>query len=243
MIVTDCYWEKDNLGDSTVEILLDRNDSIYDNMFNDIINKYEYVVVKVPMNIIEFNKLLGQKGFFLVEVQINVSSRVKDFKWERVDLNLDDIDFEVLSSLDSLIDIQNQITVDMFSTDRISLDRLYGPQIGMKRYVNWINSEYQAKKSQIAIVNYKHENVGFMMFRIEGGVFRLLLNGLYKKWQGRHLGIITPASPLLYLRNKTDEVEIVKTSISSNNIPVVKLYNRLGYIWENQTYVFVKHNR
>ena len=241
MDVTDCIWEKDNIGKKTVEITINKGDNINSINFEKYLKLYEYTVVKVPMCMVELNVMLGNLGFSLIEVQMNVSSKIKGYDWNRINLDIKDIRFDVLSDSEDIKKVLNQITDDMFSTDRITLDRNFGPKIGHNRYVNWIKNDFENHRSKVAVVNYRNEEVGFMMYRIKENIFHLLLNGLYKKWQGRHLGIITPASPLIYSLVKP-EIKEVKTSISSNNIPVVKLYNRLGYILDDQNYVFVKHN-
>jgi hypothetical protein len=69
----------------------------------------------------------------------------------------------------------------------------------------------------------------------------VLLNGLYKPYQRKGLGLLTPASPLMYIQRNNLHYEEVSTNISSNNVPVVKLYNRLGFTLDYQTYVFIKH--
>ena len=54
--------------------------------------------------------------------------------------------------------------------------------------------------------------------------------------------IITPSSPFLYRDFSEEPFEVVSTSISSNNVRVVKLYNKLNFELDNQNYVFVKHH-
>lgn len=241
MIITDCFWEKENIGKRTVEVAVEREDELDMSLLKDLIQQYEYVVVKVPMCMPDFNIALCKLGFSIIEVQMNVSAVVKGYDWSRIYIDYDEVSFEDIKMKPELKLILEQITDDMFSTDRIVLDPVFGPAKGWNRYKNWIVNEFTAGKSKVSRVSYKNENVGFMMYRIEDAEFKLLLNGLFKKWQGKHIGIITPASPLLYAKGNK-EIELVKTSISSNNIPAVKLYNRMGYMIDNQSYVFVKHN-
>ena len=80
-----------------------------------------------------------------------------------------------------------------------------------------------------------------MLIRMEGDTIELLLNGLYKPYQGKGLGLITPASPMMFVKKNSLQIAKEITNISSNNIPVVKLYNRLQFQLLSQTYVFVKH--
>lgn len=82
-----------------------------------------------------------------------------------------------------------------------------------------------------------------MLIKIENDTIDLLLNGLYKEYQGKGLGLLTPASPMMYVKMKDLQIARELTSISSNNIPVVKLYNKLHFDLFQQTYVFVKHQQ
>lgn len=238
MKVIDCRWEIDNIGKRTVEITIDKDDAVSHAFLQEIYSQYEYVVVKVPMMKTEYNHLLASLGFVLMECQMNVSMEVSKFDYSKVD--------EISSVLDykdeamSLESVLSSMSSEMFSTDRITLDREFGPAIGMRRYQNWMRTEVERGSSLYSVI-YQGQKVGFMLFKISDGVFRLLLNGLYKEWQGRHLGIITPSSPLIYAKRFDASIYKVTTSISSNNIPAVKLYNRLGFTLDSQTYVFSKH--
>ncbi len=64
---------------------------------------------------------------------------------------------------------------------------------------------------------------------------------LYLPYQRRGLGIVTAAAPLLYGMNYPSTIRCEETSISSNNMPVVRLYNYLDFRIDGLWYVFVKH--
>ena len=242
MKLTKCEWEIQNLNCNVVEVQIDNNDCFNQTVIEKLINYYEYTVVKVPMNMFEFNFRLSQMGFTLVENQLNISKKIKDFNFNLIQDIKDKLSFKNVEVESDLDDVVGSITEGMFSTDRIAIDRHFGPEKSMIRYRNWILSDYHSKASNITKVFYCSEEVGFMMFKIQKGEFKLLLNGLYKKWQGKHLGIITPSSPFLYRDFSEEPFEVVSTSISSNNVRVVKLYNKLNFELDNQNYVFVKHH-
>lgn len=242
MKIVDCPWEIENIGRKTIEITVENEDvepnakglmSLYD--------RYEYAVIKVPMRKIGFNRMLAELGFTCMEVQMNVSVSPQHFNYNVISNIANDILMIPESSKEGTEKVIAHMAPQMFSSDRITLDSEFGPNIGLKRYQNWLFSELSHGTSSLVHVVYKGTVVGFMLYRITDSVFQLLLNGLYLEWQGKHLGIITPSSPLLFLKQMGLEVERVKTSISSNNIPVVKLYNRLGFTLDSQTYVFTKH--
>ena len=59
MVVTDCIWEKDNIGKNTVEITINKGDNINSINFEKYLKLYEYTVVKVPMCMVELNVMLA----------------------------------------------------------------------------------------------------------------------------------------------------------------------------------------
>ena len=241
MNIVDCPWELNNIGKQTVEVNVLPEDSFDKTKISEIEREYEYIVFKVPMNKIPFNKGLSEMGYCMMEVQMNISKEVEKFDYNNP--LYDNVYFTRVKSDNDILNIKESLTIDMFSTDRVSLDPCFGASYGRKRYLNWLLSEIEHGNSLVVNVHYGKETIGFMMYRKAGLFFYLLLNGLYKKWQGKHMGIITPSSPFLLIRQENMCVDKVFTSISSNNIPVVKLYNRLNFIIESETYVFVKHTK
>ena len=241
MTIVDCFWELNNLGKKTVEITIGTETDFDPQMFSDIIKDYEYAVVKVPMNMPIFNLGLSRMGFVCIETQMNVATEKKDFDFSRVAHLYNDTSYEVVKDNDNLYSVISQIQPGMFSTDRITIDPLFGENVGCQRYINWIKTEFLHKKSQLVKVIHQDEHVGFMLLRFTRDSVDLLLNGLYKFYQGKGMGLLTPASPMMYVKKNNIQIKKETTSISSNNIPVVKLYNKLNFQIINQTYVFVKH--
>lgn len=241
MKIVDCYWEQKSIGRKTVEISIEERDYYDSALIERWAQGYEYVVVKVPMNMPTFNIGLSVMGFACIETQMTVGICMSDFEFSKVAHLYDDVRYEVVENQKDFQTIVSKIEPGMFSTDRISIDPEFGETIGCQRYINWLTTEYNGKKSQLIKVIYKNEHIGFMLVRIGNDTIDLLLNGLYKEHQGKGLGLLTPASPMICV--KKDSLPVIKetTSISSNNIPVVKLYNRLQFQLLSQTYVFIKH--
>lgn len=241
MKIVHCEWEIVNLDKKTIEITIESKDKFDVNSLTDLYSGFEYVVIKVPMMMIDFNDGLSSLGFTLMENQMNVSKEIVSFDYSVIKSIYSDVDFKKENSVEVLDSVLKRLTSKMFLTDRITLDKHFGPFVGMKRYQNWIKTEVIHRTSELNVISYKGIDVGFMLFKIENGVFKLLLNGLYEEWQGKHLGVITPASPLIYAQRYNHYINKIVTNISSNNIPCVKLYNRLGFTLDSQTYVFIKH--
>lgn len=241
MKITDCHWELKNIGKRTIEVSIDRSDLFDKSVIGEAINGCEYAVVKIPMDMIAFNIGLASMGFICIETQLNVSCKYKDFDFEKHAPLYSKVSFREIDTRDGMDSILSNISPGMFSTDRIALDPVFGVDASHKRYTTWLKHEYESGRSKLISVYYEEMHVGFMLLRIEEKKIGLLLNGLYKPYQGKGLGLLTPASPMFYAKWAGIDVDQENTSISSNNIPVVKLYNRLHFQVDSQTYVFVKH--
>ena len=243
MIITDCFWEHENLGGNTIEIVVDQSEQINPSTIQDIVNHHSYVVVKVPMNRPDINFILSDLGFTCIEVQHHLEKELRSFDFTNIAHLTKDIIFEEVSDQRSLESTLLHITPGMFSTDRVSLDPKYGLEFGCRRYKNWIRATYLSEDTKLILIRYKGEEIGFMLLKICNHNLHNVLNGLYKPFQGRGLGLMMTASPAYYADSLHLPVSKITTAISSNNIPVVKLYNRLQFTLAHQQYVFVKHGK
>lgn len=241
MKVIDCFWEEKNLGKKTIEISIEETDVYNRESFEQLVKCYEYVVVKVPMRMPLFNIGLADMGFVCIESQMNVGMAFKDFDFSKVANLYDDTTYEIVNDMVDFQSVISRIQPGMYSTDRISIDPKLGETMGCQRYINWLTTEYNSKRSQLIKVIFKNEHIGFMLVKIENDTISLLLNGLYKPYQKKGLGVLTPASPMMFVKKHSLPIQKEVTSISSNNIPVVKLYNRLQFQLLYQTYVYIKH--
>ena len=241
MEVIDCKWEIENLKKRTVEIVVDRDDIFSRDKIVEAIRGYEYMVVKVPTGMFPFNVGLQEMGFNLIETQISVCTKFKDFNFQKVQDLYEHTRYEVVSNEVDFQSVVSMFSPGMFSTDRIVLDPAFGEEMGYQRYVNWMTTEYKSGRSKLIRWIYDDKHVGFMLIRIDNKEIKKLLGGLYKPFQGKGLGMLTPAAPLIYAHKEHMDISYARTCISSNNVPVVKLYSRLGIEFTNMSYVFVKH--
>lgn len=244
MKVIDCYWEFNNLGKKTAEIQIDKGDEFDGNVVKQVNQTYQYVVVKVPMNMPTMNFSLTAMGFTLIETQINISKRYKDFNFDDrlVRTVYNHVNTKSIESKGELDEIIAQITPDMFSTDRIYLDPNFTREMSSKRYINWLRSDYEQGKAYIVKTYYDDINVGFGFDHIEDGVKHGVLGGIYEKYQDMGLGIMTAALPFIMAKKRNSPLTVFKTAVSSNNPSVWQFYNYLGFKIDKMTYVFVKHN-
>jgi len=264
----DVFWEKRNLGVNTLEIEFDDNEEIDYFTLELKLKKYDYVVAKVPVGNIKICHLLEQNGFKFMESQIFIKKKLRDYSKENDYFNKfsEKISIKQIIDKSSLEKLLSLIDEDMFNTDRISLDQHFGKKKAMLRYKNWIRDEFNDNRSELYELVYQDDKVGFFLIKdnqkdemdgLLGGIYTKfkgwgmgdnqkdemdgLLGGIYTKFKGWGMGlsIIQKQIEIAIERNK----KYWKGKISSNNIPVIKLYNLYGFEIYDIKYVFRKINR
>lgn len=243
MKVTDCYWEKANLGSKTAEIEIEQNDVFDSNTIIDIEQQYEYVVIKVPMKMAGYNFGLTKLGYTMTEVQCRLSKEYRDFDFEDrlIQRIMPHISFSKIEDKESFDALVKRITPGMFSTDRISLDPYYGLETAAQRYKNWMTSAFSGGTAQFLSLKYDNNEVGFSMYKQDRDLVEMILGGIFEEYQSRGIGIMTPTRHLLYAKQTGEPLKKVSTAISSNNSPVWKIYNHFNFKIDNLFYVYIKH--
>lgn len=243
MVFVDCYWELENIGKRTCEISYEEGETFDEVDFLNKTQGFEYIVVKVPMSQLSINLGLAKLGFVMMETQINISKNYQQFNFEDrlIRILYPHVEEQIVTSDSDFNRILSKITPNMFSTDRIYLDTYFNNDISRKRYTNWMKTEYQNKTSVFKKIIYKGEDVGFGMLREENGIIHGLLGGVYELKQSEGIGILTACSGFLTAHKNNTPFKKVVTAISSNNIPMLQIYNYLQFKIDRMTYVFVKH--
>lgn len=244
MKVVNCTWELENLGKRVLEIDVDRTDEISRDIFERLCSDYQYIVVKVPVKMIEVNSLLTSMGFVMVETQFSISKSYKSFNFDDrlIKVLYPHVRKEEISSFHELESLLYRISDDMFSTDRVYLDYNFPPGSSSHRYKNWIKTEYKNKTSVISNIMYDDSCVGFCMDRFKDDTYLGLLGGIFKEYQSEGLALCTGGIHFMDSHKRDKPFKKIKTAISSNNMPVLEVYNYLGFKIDNLSYVFIKHN-
>ena len=240
----DAVWELENIGSRVLEIVVDTEDVFQESDFNNISPDYDYIVVKVPTNKTDFNWFLGENGYTMIESQLKMSINIRDIDYDNCYVRriMPFVRFDKVESENCLKEILDRISPTMFITDRISLDPYYGPEVGCKRYQTYIRNSFLNKRLELFSIGFKEQVVGFTMLNINDDVCLGELGGIFSDVSIPGLGCLTVLAPLLYYSRISKNVNaIFSANISSNNIPVIKVYNYLNFHIENMKYVFVKH--
>lgn len=243
MKIVDCFWEVMNIGDKTVEVVIEKDDVYLGETFAKLERDYSYVVVKVPMKMTDYNFGLSESGYVMSEIQCKLSKKYSDFNFNDrlIRMVYDDVDFKEINDEALFNEVIGNITPNMFSTDRITLDPHYGPEIGCQRYKNWLRTAFENNRARFIATYYKGQLAGFSMYKRDGEVVEGILGGNFPSFQSSVLGIVTPTRHFLHAHKNNEPFKKYHTTISSNNVPVWQLYNYLNYKIDQLYYVFVKH--
>lgn len=244
MKIVEAIWEKDNIGSDVIEFTIEKSDVLSDDEILSFPNTYDYKVVKVPVNMTHINWVLGNNGYTMIETQIKLSKKISDFNFEDrfIKRLLPFVSYRKVSSIDHLNMILQRISPQMFITDRIALDPYYGSEVGCNRYKNYISTSFNKRTAEIIGVFFKDQLVGFEMYTINERICHGILGGIFDDVRIPGIGFLVACSPLLFTSKENNTNKFV-ADISTNNIPVVELYEYLHFHIDEMTYVFVKHNK
>lgn len=242
MIVTDCYWEKDVLGCQVAEVSINLTDRLTCTDLSPL-HDYNYIVVKVPMQMVESNIVLSNMGYAMVEVQCKLSKVYNSFDFDDklIRVLYPDVSFSEISEDVEFYSLLDSITPGMFTTDRISLDPSFGREKGCLRYKHWMEDSFKNNTASFMSIKYNDKPIGFSMYKSENGVIEGILGGIFEKFQSEGLGLLTPTRHFLDAHKKGTPFKKYKTSISSNNVAVWRFYNHFNFKIDQLFYVFVKH--
>jgi hypothetical protein len=241
MKTVNCYWELENLGLPTVEVSYDLNEPFDKEELLRQIDGYKYAVAKVTCGNVDCLLGLQEQGFQLIETQLNFTKKYDDFDFEDkiVKLATRNIEFRPVKTEEDLNVVLENMTLGMFTTDRVYLDPKLGPALGLRRYQNWMRTEFH-KGTTFFTFWHGNDIVGFEMIDDRQECINGLLGGVYEKYQ-RGYGMLTACAVPMYAKVNNKPFKLWRGPVSSNNMPVIQLFNHLNFKLEKMTYVLVKH--
>lgn len=243
MTITEATWERRNFGMDAYEITLDKKDCENEAEILAQIRarnfKNAYVCVKMPVGNLKALHALEDEGFRFLETQFRLMDNFepKDFGLEAVLKNSNyKISFEILPKKeDEWEKIISQITPGMFDTDRISLDPKLGFEISCKRYQNWCRDLFKNPNSYMLVRKVNDEIYSFSVEIKDEKTKSVdsVLGGVFEKYKSFGLGAT-------WTQTKHYDQFKVKTSVSSNNFPVLRIHQHAGRVIYKEEYVLRK---
>lgn len=237
--LVDAFWEQRNLGVSCVEVAVDSQDSVPEilSAVDDVAAQYE--VIRVPSGRVDIVAGLEGQGFGFIEAAFSVEHDLRLPELSGVLARLvNGVSYEPIT--DQFDAVAVQIHSGMFQSDRIYLDPHFTSDQAASRYVHWMRDE-TARGATVYEMRRGASGVGFFLFRSAGDVGLSALSGLYRSASFPGLG-----AALLYLtlaEGARRELKVLKSTVSSNNLAVVKTHCLLGFQIVGINYLMVRHRR
>ena len=245
MKIIDAFWEKRNLGVDVVEVEIGKKDV---GNVREIIAKIaelkapgKLINVKVPVASLELLHALEDIGFRFLECQLKISRDLTDYEppvgMRRL---LENTGVRVIkkdaAELNALLE---KITPGMFSTDRICLDPLWGAscnKLSATRYRNWIADIFYEGDIVSYFATHFSQHVGFGVARTNqrANSVQILLGGIFKDQENPFAGVAFMNANLILFKHS---LRSISTAISSNNMPVCRLYNQFLFQFKEMLYV------
>lgn len=244
MKVIDAFWDTRSLGVKSAEIEIEEADTIEDvDQILSSIEKYEYVVAKVAAGCADAALHLQARGFAFIESSIEVEIDLRELAFPRFVERFDKYITCRKASTESEGSIFSHVAEGLFTTDRVYLDPAFDDDLAAKRYLNWIRDE-QSRGAELFHVYYKDEEVGFFVYKetVPGIEAYPFLAGLYNEWKSSGLGANVVVA-IEMKEAKSRGCKRLRTFVSSNNLPILKIHELFGCQIKNIRNVFVRHEQ
>ncbi|MCR5225677.1 MAG: hypothetical protein K6E27_00495 [Eubacterium sp.] len=237
MRIVNAVWEKKNLGVNAYELSIETGDNI-DEVKQQIENiDGDYIVIKVPSDLSEFNSIVQELGFLYIEDLIHVEHDLKEVERNRIIQRLyDETTYREMTDED-FEQLITEIKDGMFDSDRISNDPHFGKEKAANRYINW-SKDLRNKGARFYAIRYRDDSTGFVVLDTKDQItYSSILGGGYQKYRKSGIGIIQKEQEI----TKDLGGKRVVTTVSSNNVGQFKALIMNGYKPYSIEHVFVKH--
>jgi hypothetical protein len=127
----------------------------------------------------------------------------------------------------------------IFSTDKVSRDTFFGQKKAGYRFACYFGDLINSGAT-LVMAKYKESVVGFnIVTDLGNGVLEADIGGLFPEYDGKGLGFAPIYSVLNCVRNSGNKKTIA--SVSSNNLPMLKVHEMFGAKIDSMTYVLTRH--
>ena len=233
-------WEKRNLDVNCCDIFID-NDDVIDDFRADIeaLNE-EYQVMHISGGNSAALLAAQNMGFQIIEMNVELVRDMKSVEiptiYKRFEQHLS-YEYTDEKTMEMVLDRVKK--GDMFLTDKIASDPFFGPDKSGFRYYNWCK-DIMDQGGVTVLSKYKNEVIGFETYKMdEKGSVTNIIGGVFPEYSNKGLGFAPLYVELLSQKEKG--AKKVHTAVSSNNVPVLKVHEMLGYRVDKMTYILIRH--
>lgn len=238
MKTIDAHWEKRNLGATCTEMTCELGDDAATVLAAAAALRNEYLVIKVPATRTDLLLELQGLGFRLIEAVFRIRRDLHALELPVTYARFaKDLGWHPATSQD-VERVLDEVRGGVFQTDRCALDPAFAPGLAGQRYYHWIRDEI-AGAGAIYITSWKGEDIGFSILKdLGGGHFHGLFGALYRD-NKFPLGFSVGWTNLVVAKERGGRT--IETTVSTNNVPAVKMNLSIGYDIHEIQYVLVKH--
>lgn len=233
-------WEKRNLGVDTIIFYVKATDSVQDVLEQLMQCDKEYQEIIISDANTDVLLAVQNIGFRVIEMGIHLSMMIDQLIMPSLYVRFEPYVTYDFANEEEIEYVLSKIeTGDMFLTDKISRDPYFGARVAGKRYAFWLQDTLK-DGSALILSKYKGKTIGFDIWEnIGDNVYNGILGGLFPEFSGRGLGILPLYTGLLALKDQ--KAKKILSHVSSNNIPILKYHEMLGFSIDKMDYVLVKH--
>ena len=199
---------------------------IFDRRFSDI----KYTSVRICSSNLHIARAFGVNNYSLIEIAMKVSGNL--FKLNINKSMFEKFEIEIAKKQD--FKIISDFATKYFNYGKFHEDPLIKRIISDHRNINMVNDLSKKYLTHVAIKNEKI--IGFMILKNKNKIVELILGGMDENYT--YLSYSFWYKIFDYYKNKGFKKII--TTISSANIPIVNLYSRIGFKFNNSLYGFRK---
>ena len=239
MKTIDAFWEKRNLGVTSVEVIIDKFDTTEEAEKIICGLAAQYQVVRAPVCRMDIYSMLCNMGFSFAETILHIyfDFALFEINWGKYDNH---VFYKEITEERGMEKIYSNVLSGMFLKDRISLDPRFGQELGNKRYIGMIRDKLEQGAAFCSLINQDGQDIGFFGTRkTADNVYDYFLTGIYGEYQGRGFGSNAYTQALAYMKSKGAKTAVGRVSMS--NVGSYKIYTRSGFQLDFIEYLFVKH--
>ena len=239
MKLVEAIWEKRNLGVDCLELHCEAHDAA-EAVLAALPLSASYQVVRVPAKRVDLLLAVQERGYRLIEMGIDLERRLADFEmpaiYKRFEKNMA---FRQATGADVERTLEIVGTGRMFTTDRIALDPFFSPRQAGYRYACWIRDLLQ-RGGTLHVATYNGRDIAFgVNIERRSGVWEASLGGVFPEPETSGMGFAS-----VYLNTampRQQGAKKVVARVSSNNLPIVRLWLQFGFELMGSEYILIQH--
>lgn len=240
MKVVDAVWEKRNLGVTCSEIRMEYTDSMESvKECYDSLDEKQYMVVKVPSARYDMLQFFQEKGYHFCEAAVTLEHDLKSIDIpRRLEKICENCSWEKMTD-DDISLLHQEISQNIFKTDRVYTDPHFTRQQAAQRYDYWIQDLIQSGNIPYKVL-FRGETVGFFLNKeIKKAVYDGLLAATYHDYEGTGMGYCIQYAGIKSAMQQGASKYI--GHVSANNPSVLKVLLSIGFRIKEVEYIFIKH--